>query len=497
LCAGLAAISLPAAAVPATVDAPTALAPPTIAQCQSRFGATCLTPDLLRRAYGVDSLIDSGVTGAGVTIGIVDSFGSPTLAHDLQVFDETFGLPPIDLEVIAPAGTPPPFNPQDSDMATWAGETTLDVEVAHAIAPGAKIVVIVTPTSETEGLQGFPEIVAAEKAVLSRVDVISQSFAATEPTFSSPDQVRALSASIYPAAKAAGIAILSSSGDSGPTDLSADLKTLYPRPVTVWPASDPLVTAVGGTRLGLGLDGLRNGPDQGWSGAGAGGGGVSEIFDRPAFQANLSGVSGAGRAVPDISLDAAPSTGMLVYSTFSGEQWSPQGGTSHAAPLLAGIIALADQVAKARVGYLNDALYRLAGTADHGSASGIVDVTTGSNSLSRSLVPGYEAVPGYDLATGLGTLNASAFVPAIVAATKGQHQPLAQSGAAPSTSATATAATGAAVVPAVPTAAGRGHAWAGVWRFAVGGVGLVVIIGTIVVLIRRERQERRSRDDTQ
>jgi subtilase family serine protease len=96
-------------------------------------------------------LYRQGLTGKGKTILIVDSFGSPTIQDDLKVFDQQFGLPdPPSLKVIQPAGQVPPFDPTNSDMTGWATETTLDVEYAHAMAPGANIVLAETPVSETE-----------------------------------------------------------------------------------------------------------------------------------------------------------------------------------------------------------------------------------------------------------------------------------------------------------------------------------------------------------
>jgi hypothetical protein len=100
-------------------------------------------------------------SGAGRTIVIVDSFGSPTIANDLHVFDQQWGFPDPDLQVMK-FGNVPPFNPNDSTMVGWAQETTLDVEYAHAIAPGAKIVLAETPVAEVEGTSGFPEMMAAE-----------------------------------------------------------------------------------------------------------------------------------------------------------------------------------------------------------------------------------------------------------------------------------------------------------------------------------------------
>lgn len=439
-----------AASAATTRDAPSARAaaepPPTPAQCLARDGARCLTPASLSAVYGIDALRTQGLTGKGVTIGIVDSFGSPTITEDLQVFDQAYNLPAVNLQIVTPAGTPPTFLESNSDMVGWATETTLDVEVAHAVAPDAKILLIETPTSETEGLQGFPEIIKSEQAMIAanKVDILSQSFAATEETFDSPEQIRQLSSEIYPLAQQAGVTVLSSSGDSGPTDDMLDMKSLYTYPVTSWPASDPLVTAVGGTRLNVAASGLRATPDVAWGGpgvSGAGGGGRSVVFGRPTFQASIAAAAGAHRAVPDISLDADPASGLTIYGSFDGGSWSVGGGTSQAAPLLAGIVALADQAAGKRVGYLNDALYGLAAAADHGASSGIVDVTSGSNNLTgHTAVSGYNAVSGYDLATGLGTVNANLFVPAIVKATAGQAKPLAGGAAPASSSAPATSA---------------------------------------------------------
>jgi subtilase family serine protease len=484
--------------------------PPTPDQCLAEAGGRCLTPAGLRAAYDLDGLYAGGTTGAGVTIGIVDSFGSPTIQSDIDVYDQQYGLPPITVHVITPAGTPPAFDRSSTDMQGWAGETTLDVEVAHTIAPGAAITLIETPTSETEGLAGFPQIIQAENYVISHhlVDVLSQSFAATEPTFTSPAQVRQLSAEVYPAAKAAGVTVLSSSGDSGPTDVMLDQKTLYTTPEVDWPASDPLVTSVGGTMLNIGADGSRQGQDAAWGGvpgADAGGGGRSTIFPRPTFQASVAGVVGDHRGVPDIALDAANSSGLITYSSFAGPDWDIGGGTSQAAPLMAGIVALADDQAHGRVGYLNDVLY---GTLDKEPNGGIVDITQGSNDLvdadgSQDPVPGYQAVAGYDLATGLGTIDGGEFVPALVKATAGKTLPLSSAQAHPTTSASAPGAassptpsassSGSAPVssaPARPRAAGHSgvHGSGEVTAAVIAGVLVVLVAGGVAAAAFRRRR---------
>ena len=160
--------------------------PATTADCEKADGIACFDPGQLRAAYHLPALYAKGVTGKGVTIMIVDSFGSPTIRADLAAFDRQFGYPaPPKLTIIAPVGKIPAFNPGNTDMAGWAGETTLDVEYAHALAPGANILLVETPVSETEGVAGFPQIVTAEEYALAhyRVGVISQSFSATEETF--------------------------------------------------------------------------------------------------------------------------------------------------------------------------------------------------------------------------------------------------------------------------------------------------------------------------
>ena len=169
--------------------------PPTTASCRKDYKVACYQPAQIQQAYHLPALYAEGVTGRGTTIVIVDSFGSPTIRSDLSTFDQAFGLPaPPSFRIIAPAGRVPAYDPNNTDMVGWAGETTLDVEYAHAVAPGASLLLVRTPVPETEGVHGFPQIVAAEKYVLQHHlgDVISQSFSATERTFPSRAAVQAL-----------------------------------------------------------------------------------------------------------------------------------------------------------------------------------------------------------------------------------------------------------------------------------------------------------------
>src|SRR5580693_5621163 len=167
----------------------------TTAECEKDYDIACYGPAQVRRAYGLPALYAKGVTGRGATIVIVDAYGSPTIRNDLTAFDRAYRLPaPPKFQVIHPAGRIPAFDPANSDMVGWAGETTLDVEWAHTVAPGANLLLVETPVSETEGVHGFPQIVQAEQYVLNHHlgDVISQGLRATEDTFTRQVQVQAL-----------------------------------------------------------------------------------------------------------------------------------------------------------------------------------------------------------------------------------------------------------------------------------------------------------------
>src|SRR6516165_11988623 len=124
--------------------------PPTTADCEAAFGVACYEPAQIQQAYNLPVLYGKGVTGKGATIVIVDSFGSPTITNDLTMFDRQFGLPaPPSFRIIRPAGAIPRYNSSNSEMVGWAGETSLDVEYAHAIAPEASILLVETPVAET------------------------------------------------------------------------------------------------------------------------------------------------------------------------------------------------------------------------------------------------------------------------------------------------------------------------------------------------------------
>jgi subtilase family serine protease len=428
----------PAGATPAAATAPhpfishpingkTLATPPTTAFCLANFGLHCYQPAQLTQAYDLAPLHDHGIDGRGKTIVIVDAFGSPTIANDLHVFDQTFGLPdPPSFTVRQDAGPVPPFDPTNSDMASWADETTLDVEWTHVFAPGAKILLEETPVSETEGVQGFPEIVKAENFVIDHHlgDVISQSFGATEQTFPNKQSILNLRSAFQNAALH-HVTVLASSGDDGATDAELNGTDLYPMRVNSWPSADPLVTSVGGTMLDLDANGNRLQPDVVWNdlntvGGGAGGGGQSVVFPRPSFQDGVRNVTGNHRGTPDISLSAAVDGAVVLYFSFDPKRvgYHLVGGTSEASPEFAGVVAMADQLAGHDLGDINSRIYALAHLRN---LAGVVDVTQGNNTFgpftnsdgTTHTVVGFDAGPGYDLASGNGTVDAARFVPAL------------------------------------------------------------------------------------
>jgi subtilase family serine protease len=418
-------------------SAPSATAQ-TTAQCRAQLQISCYNGRQIEQAYGTPQLYSQGITGAGETIVIVDAFGSPSIQSDLAAFDAGMGLPaPPSLTVIQPAGPVPPYHPNGLRI-NWVVETSLDVEYSHAIAPGANIVLVETPVAETEGEHGFPQILEAENFVIKHHlgIVMSQSFGATEESFPSPQTILAQRAT-YRAAAAAGITVTASTGDFGAANVKRNGSDFYRSPVVGWPATDPLVTAVGGTQLHLNAAGNAGRPANAWNdtynksllAAFTGsttpspfstGGGDSHVFARPSWQNGVKGVVGEHRGIPDISMSGACDGAVDV---FLGAPGLTPGfylvcGTSEASPEFAGIVALTAQAAGHPLGVINPALYKMSAAGD----AGIVDVTKGDNTVSfmqdgaMHTVHGFDAGTGYDKATGIGTLWAPDFVPELAAA---------------------------------------------------------------------------------
>jgi subtilase family serine protease len=446
--------------------------PPTQAQCASAIPAPrrCFNPTAIQNSYNETPLLEKGYTGKGQTIAIVDAFGSETIRHDLHVFDQAFGLQPMcGEEGVACTPGMPTFNemqqgntstnPQPPNNGTrlesrdiWALEVSLDVEWAHSVAPGANILLVTTPTAETLGVQGFPDFMKAEDTVVKNhlASVISQSFASGEEAFGSPQSLLNFRYA-FQDAQANGVTVLGSSGDSG-TANTYKQPPKNPKPIpfpsVVWPASDPLVTGVGGTYLctdgntGLTVDstpppstcaafpGRR---ELSWVGSG---GGYSHVFARPSFQDSLpagsTAIPAAQRGVPDVAYQASSRTGVLVYITnpgYSGIKcpsgnpcstgWYVVGGTSSGSPQWAGLVAIANQLNGGPLGYINPALYKIGSNASRYAAD-FYDVTEGLTNQNDPTIPGYAASTGWDPITGLGTPNAAVFVPDLVKAVRGQ-----------------------------------------------------------------------------
>ncbi len=403
-------------------------AAPTSAWCVRAFGINCYSPRELQRAYDLPPLYARGLDGRGRTIVVVDAYGSPTIRHDLRVFDAGCGLPgPPSLRIIQPVGRLPRYDPGDGDMVDAAAETTTDVEAAHAIAPGANILLVETPADETLAGGGFAQFMAAENYVVRHGlgDVISQSFGLPEQNFGGQSAIRRLRYAFRNAYRR-HVTVLAAANDfgvTGPTRAGGGFRT---RPVVDWPASDPLVTGVGGTWVQLTAAGRRTAPDAAWNEDGnpavakfagalpwASSGGRSAVFTRPAYQASVRGVTGGRRGVPDVALSGSFRGGFLSYGSFTGRGgWKPAGGTSVATPMMAALVAIADQAAHTRLGLINPALYRLA----QAFAPGIVPVTRGDNTVHISAggravtVRGYPARAGYSLVTGVGTVDAARLV---------------------------------------------------------------------------------------
>jgi subtilase family serine protease len=420
-------------------------------------------------AYGVDALHAEGWTGQGQTIVIVDPYGSPYALQDLQTFSAYFGLSAPDLTTVYVDGTPT-YNAtaRGSYELTAADETCLDLQWAHAIAPDAKLVLLVTNPGETEGVQGFPSMLKGIQYAVQQYpgSPISQSFGATEQTFAAAaSNLLQQFETVYQQADAAGCTPLAISGDWGTANfvkqsLGAKSSDFFPYPTVVWPGSSPSVTAVGGTWLQyhwrwdpqtnlaafnasfcdaivnqdpvalayLNWDMTNDRVEAVWredytacltGGFGhATGGGLSSIFPTPPWQAGLpSGLTQGARALPDVSWNAAIDGGVWEFNTLAGG-WKENGGTSASTPQIAGLVALVNQMraslGKGPIGHLAPKLYQLPASdfndiVPQTFGSGSNAVTIGDNFRFGSTVPGLPATVGYDLTTGLGSPKAYSF----------------------------------------------------------------------------------------
>lgn len=379
----------------------------------------CYSPQQIRRAYGIQPLINAGITGKGRTIVIIDDYQSPTIRTDLALFDKIFNLPNPQLNIIAPQGLKP-FDPRDPNAVGFAEEISLDVEWAHAVAPGATIDLVLgnPPDSSFKGqIQGLADALASATAQ-HLGGVYSLSVGAGETCFSAA-QIQSFHKS-FAMAQNSKSTVYVSAGDSGSANVECD-KTGNPVVLAKgasYPASDPLVSGVGGTTLLANKSGAYVGETT-WNesavGAGATGGGFSAIFARPSYQNGVPGI-GAYRGVPDVAYNADPLTGVPIVVSIGGATLiAPIGGTSAGAPQWAGITALAEQATGTRLGFLNDTFYRILKSKSY--SRGFHDITIGNNAFTTQdnngktvVIPGYNAGPGWDATTGVGSPKVSGLV---------------------------------------------------------------------------------------
>jgi subtilase family serine protease len=384
--------------------------------CQTTTPPNCYGPQQIREAYNITPLLKAGITGKGRSIVIIDAYQSPTIVHDLQTFDALFGLPNPPFTIVAPDGLTP-FDPNDPNQVGWAGEITLDVEWSHAIAPDAHIVLVLAKSNQDADI-----LSATRYAIQHNLgDVISQSFgegeSCADPTLLRQEHLLFLEATLK------GITLFASSGDEGAAQFTCDGTSFFLSVST--PASDPLVTGVGGTRLiADGLTGAYQ-SETAWNEPefeGASGGGFSTIYRKPFYQEGTRGI-GRYRGVPDVAYDAAVNGGVLAVWSSSGLGQNLVfrfGGTSAGSPQWAGITALADQFGHHRVGFLNPAFYLIGHTPLYTRA--FHDITTGNNTFTGTdingnevTIQGYQAGKGWDPVTGWGSPNVANLVPLLVA----------------------------------------------------------------------------------
>ncbi|MGD0124501.1 MAG: S53 family peptidase [Terriglobia bacterium] len=346
-------------------------------------------PSEIQTAYTLNKLYGAGLDGAGQTIVIVDGYGSPTIQTDASFFSSFYGLPPLNLTMYAPLG--PPASPS----LNAATETTLDVEWAHSVAPGANIALVVAPTLGSDDL--ITSILYAVENDLGTV--ISNSYGAPESEW--PGALLAAADEVLMLAAARGVSVNFSSGDSG------DFSSVLGHTDVSYPASSPYATAIGGTSLALNADntlkfqtgwgnnltaisGLQNPdgtntplvPPLQLGFIGGAGGGTSSVYARPAFQHS---VPAAWRMVPDVSYLADPSTGVEFLCTGSScfgidssdLYVATVGGTSLACPMFSGMWAIAEQNAGGALGQAARLLYGL----PYGAVDDIVPVVISAGSF--------------------------------------------------------------------------------------------------------------------
>ena len=371
----------------------------------ANMAASGLTPAQIRHAYGFDQItFNNGAVvgdGTGQTIAIVDAYDDPNIVSDLAAFDAFFGIaaPPSFVRVNQNGGAiqpnAPGVDPTGPGQINWETETALDVEWAHALAPGASILLV---EANSNGLADLISSAVNTARNTPNVAVVSMSFGVSEVFFET-----AYDSSFTTPASHVGVTFVASTGDHGSPGL--------------FPAYSPNVLAVGGTTLSL--DGNNNiAGESGWGGSG---GGISAFEPQPSYQNPLAAsFSTVNRVISDVSFDANPASGVPIYDSYNGgaSPWFQVGGTSFSAPAWASLIAIADQGRNlAGLPLLGGATSATLPAIYALSSSDFNDVTSGSNG-------GFSAGPGYDPVTGRGSPKANLVASDLVGVSPVNHPPV-------------------------------------------------------------------------
>jgi len=393
----------------------------------SRYGA--YTAPEIADAYGLDSAYSDGDEGAGTTVALFEL--EPYLASDVSAYQACMGTDASVTETSVDGG---------AGTGAGVGEAALDIEDVIGLAPQASIHVFEGPNAGAGPYDTYAAIVQSD------AQVVSTSWGVCESVMNSVG--RSAEQTLFEEAASQGESVFAASGDSGAADCGT---TDHPLLGVDDPASQPDVTSVGGTTMDSDSPGST---ETVWNNShGAGGGGVSEEWTEPSYQdsdavAQTSVTCGSGatacREVPDVTADADPQTGYVIY--YDGK-WTAFGGTSAAAPTWASLVALADASSacgddSGPVGFANDVLYDL-------PSSDFYDVTSGDNGYGG--VSGYAARDGYDLASGLGAPDGALLIPALCGATPGNEPTTDTTTTATTTTTTTTVAPPTTTTPAPPT----------------------------------------------
>ena len=379
---------------------------------QTAANSVYYSPSEIRKIYDATPLLNHGIDGTGVTISIVDAFGDPYIQSELDSFSAAFGIPSTTVQIVCVDG---PCNFYDGITTGWNGEIALDVEWAHALAPGATINLYIGSTNAQPLYDAVAAAVAGTNGngtYVSPSSIISMSWGAPENDFGESGAIAPVFGENYPwlndvfqQGTTQGITFFASTGDWGAYDQGFG-QTL-PYGGILYPSTDPYVTAVGGTSLYMNTNAgyLQYPPAnatgsygyetawswdnaRGWSS----GGGFSSFIARPTWQTGPGIPSGNTRGAADVAWDGDPETGVLV--NLEGIFYI-YGGTSVGSPSWAGAMALIDQAAGHDLGLITPSLYAILNNPTE-YAKAFHDVTVGD-------IDPIQAGPAWDPVTGMGT----------------------------------------------------------------------------------------------